>query len=202
MKTNKLLRIPLAACALALLACGPGSPGGDGGGGSGGDGGGGSGGGGAVDCSAPGTVFVDAPGIGVRIEDHSAVVLRNSAGGPFGVGGFLVNGDRYMLARDGDHHDGAFAPGTYDAAVYPYHLVLFSLPDGWGDSQCSTDPDRCRITFGLSGTWEITSASPLAGAFQIGTLTAEENCWEEGPPPDTSGCALLPGEMAGCFNVE
>ncbi|AKJ06298.1 Hypothetical protein AA314_07924 [Archangium gephyra] len=135
----------------------------------------------------------------LAVLSRDASVLLYSPGRPIGVKGTTQNGDTFVLLRDGDYNDGALGPGIHDMSKYPYHLALMIWPASSGDS-CEHS-DSCRWYFAVGGEWNITSGSPFQGSFRATALTREENCWEEGNPVDTSACALLPGELKGCFHV-
>lgn len=150
----------------------------------------------ALDCSAPGTVHIVSPELGIEIHDEAAGldVFDMQPAGLHGV----VDGQAYYLWRDGDIGDGALDPGSHDVSQYPFHVVLLVGPEG---VDCEGEPQQCQLIFGLAGAWDITTTQPFAGTLQATDLTADENCWDDGPPLDTSGCRLSKDPMQACFHV-
>jgi hypothetical protein len=149
----------------------------------------------ALDCSAPGTLRIVAPALGIDIHDEDAAmdVFEMEAGGVFGV----ADGMQYYFWRDGDIGDGTLDAGVHDVSEYPHHMVLLVGP---ADVDCEFDA-QCQVLYGLGGTWDIASGQPLVGTLQATDLTSEEGCWEDGPPIDTLGCRLADGTLQACFNV-
>jgi hypothetical protein len=142
-------------------------------------------------------------GVGVEVSGTDVKRLPLDPAFPaFGIT-WEKNGYSHFVVRHGDPGAGSFdKAGSYDAASFPYHMLLVVRPSGWDDTKCMGDPAQCQEYYGLSGTWDVTSTAPFAGTVKIGTLTSQANCWKDGPPVDTSGCMLLDGEITGCWNVQ
>ncbi len=154
---------------------------------------------GALDCQdTPGTVHIFAPELGIDIVDP-APIIHLSDMQPNGFRG-VVDGQQYWLLRLGDSADlglSMLGVGIHDMADYPYHLGLLVGPAG---VDCEKDP-RCTFVIGLGGAWNIESQQPFAGTLTANTLTADDGCWEDGPPVDLSACRVLAGTVQACFNV-
>jgi len=150
----------------------------------------------ALDCSTPGTVRIVAPDLGIDIHDEDAMidVFDMQATGILGV----ADGMQYYFWRDGDVSDGTLGPGTHDVSEYPYHVVLQIGPADVID--CEGDP-QCQVLYALGGAWDIASAQPLVGTLDATDVTADGECWDDGPPLDTSGCRLSNARLQACFNV-
>lgn len=151
-----------------------------------------------LDCSTPGTVRIVVPDLGIAIHDEDAAidVFEMQAVGLIGE----ADGLRYYFWRDGDLGDGSLDAGVHDVSEYPFHVVLLIGPAELDLNECEGNP-QCQLIFGLAGAWDITSAQPLVGTLQATDFTADEECWEDGPPLDTRGCRLSNATMQACFNV-
>jgi hypothetical protein len=156
-----------------------------------------------VDPTCEGTqsvLVIQYPEAGIDLVAVDPEVKTNSKG-VVAFTGTSTDGTAFWLGRDGDFSDGAFQESkSYDAAYYPYHMVLDVWPAGGDD--CEGNP-KCETYYGLSGTWNVkTVAVKFSGTFEISTITQQENCWTDDGPADPAGCPLEPGTVSGCFVIQ